>query len=108
MHPTALFTRSTRHLDSYISMAMGSPCFSIPEADSKVIFIMRSFLSSIFKSEPALLLGRWARKGVRDQLKADVHDPGYDQMHWSVFPPGQARQEAIRKHYETIDKRVKR
>ena len=68
---------------------------------------MRFPLSSIFKSQPAVLLGRWARKTVAQQLNADVHDPGYDQMHWSVFPPGQARQEAIRKHYEALDKKLK-
>ena len=66
---------------------------------------MRSFLSHMLKVQSPVLLGRWARKNAAGQLRADVCDPGYDEMHWSVFPPGHARQEAIRKHYEFLEKR---
>ena len=56
------------------------------------------------QGEPTMLLGRWARKTVAEQLRADVHDPGYDQMHWSVFPPGPERQKAIKRHYENLER----
>ena len=48
-------------------------------------------------------LGRWARKTGAMQLQSDVYDPGYDQMHWSVFPPGKEREEAIKQHNLKLD-----
>lgn len=61
-----------------------------------------SLASRLFKPRPTIILGRWATKTVAQQLDADVNDPGYDQMHWSACPPGQARQAAIR-HYQVIE-----
>lgn len=63
-----------------------------------------SFLTRLFPQP--VRLGRWARKTAALQLKADVHDPGYDQMHWSVSP-GKARQAAIDQHYKRLDGRRK-
>ena len=51
-----------------------------------------------------LKLGRWARKKPDQQLTADVHDPGYEQMHWARLPPGKARQDAIAEHYRRIER----